>query len=257
MNKIIIGSTAMKHHFSDFHREPKDLDYAVLDASKFKSSKEVEYLENPILFKYTSDQYLSPDMLLTLKVSHLFWDINWDKHMFDIQFLFKKGCKIQMNLFNDLLAYWKETKEKVYRSNLAMTKEDFFTNAINYDENEHDDLHLILNPVPMYTRLLADGAEVELDERKFHPMSFEDKCAVVFEETAVMAFERFKKTNYNVAYTKMLKKCIMQHFPIYIALFAIENYIELHKPKFNFIKYINDGFQKNKRSSEELGLLKA
>lgn len=243
MNKIIIGSTAMRFHFPDFNREPKDLDYAVQDSTQYKSSRETEYLENPVLFNYTSDEYLSPDMLLTLKMSHLFWDINWDKHMFDIQFLLKKGCKIQMDLFNDLLAYWKETKEQVRRSNLAMTKEDFFTNAINYNESEHDELHLILNPIPMYTRLLADGEEVMLDEAKFHVLSHEDKCAVVFEETAVMAYERYRKMNYNVAFIRMLKKCIMQHFPIYIALFAIENYIELHKPKYNFIQKISDGLK--------------
>lgn len=243
MNKIIIGSTAIRHHFPDFNREPKDLDYAVLNPKEFKQSREIEYLENPVLFKYTSDEYLSPDMLLTLKMSHLFWDINWDKHMFDVQFLLKKGCKMQMDLFEDLLIYWKLTKENVRRSNLAMTKEDFFSNAINYDENEHDHLHTILNPIPMYTRLLADGAEVQLDESKFHVMSHEDKCLVVFEETAVMAYERYKSTNHNIAFIRMFKKCIMQHFPIYIALFAIENYIELHKPKYNFIQTINDGLK--------------
>lgn len=252
MNKIIIGSTAMKYHFSDFNRVPKDLDYAVLNSKEFKQSREIEYLENPILFKYTNEEYIPPNMLLTLKISHLFWDINWDKHLWDIQFLLKKGCIIQMDLFNDLLQYWKDTKEKVRRSDLMMSKEDFFSNAINYDEHEHDHLHTLLNPIPMYTRILADGAEVELDESKFIKLSHEDKCAVVFEETAVMAYERYKKSNYNVAFIRMLKKCIMQHFPIYIAIFAIENYIELHKPKYNFIETITNGLKQNQRSTQEL-----
>ena len=91
---LIIGSTAMRHHFPDFNRSPKDLDIAVEDSSSFTSTKGVEYLGNPILFKYVPEgqEYIDPNMLLSLKMSHLFFDINWAKHMWDVQFLLNKGC---------------------------------------------------------------------------------------------------------------------------------------------------------------------
>ena len=93
----------------------------------------------------------------------------------------------------------------------------------------------------MYTMLLAEGKEVELDENKFYPMTHRQKCAVVYEETMVMAYERYKKLGYLRAYSRMLKKFIREHAPMYVALFAIENYVELHKPRFNFIETIEKG----------------
>ena len=50
---------------------------------------------------------------------------------------------------------------------LKCLKRDFFNN-VNYDEMEHDDLHKIINPVPIYTKVLKDNCEVELDENKFY-----------------------------------------------------------------------------------------
>jgi hypothetical protein len=249
---VTIGSTAIKHWYSDFKREPKDIDYAVEDSRKYKSSPQIEYLENPILYlekyrKYWVEAdgrtYLNPEALLTLKMSHLFWDINWAKHMFDTQFLLGKGLKYDEELFFDLVEFWKEYHPKVRRSNLVMSKEEFFTNAINYNEHEHDFLHTLINPTPMYTRLLKDGAEVELDENKFHMLSFEERMEVVREEVYIMAYERFKNLHYIMAFKKMLDKFIRSHAPVYMAIFAIENYIKLLKPKFNYIKQIEDGLQ--------------
>ena len=103
MRKVIIGSTAIKHHFPHFPREPKDLDIAV-GFPKEKSRKGIEYLENPLLFKWVSEgeEYLTPNMLLNLKMSHLFFDINWDKHMWDVQFLLKEGYKWDMVIVEEL-----------------------------------------------------------------------------------------------------------------------------------------------------------
>lgn len=240
---LIIGSTAIKYHYPEFSREPKDRDYIVEDASKFQRTKEVEFLENPILFKMQPNGIVDMNTLLSLKISHMFWDLNWEKHMFDIQFLLKKGHTYNMDLVNEFRAYWEETKPKIRRSMLATSKEDFFANAVNEDTDEHDHLHTLINPVPMYTRLLKDGCEVELDESKWANLSFEDKCAVVFEETAVMAWERYKDINYRIAYKRQLKDNIIKHFPQYIAIFAIENYIKVEKPIFNYKTKIDNGLQ--------------
>lgn len=242
---ILIGSKAIQYHYHDFKRNPKDIDYAVLN--KKKSEKGIEYLVNPIIYKYESDREVaSAIMLTTLKASHLCWDINWEKHMFDLQFLLSKGNKIDKDIFIELYNYWNQTHVKNKRSDLKMSKEDFFDNAINYSENQHDDLHKILNPIPIYTLVLADGKEVELDELKFHNLTYEQKLDFVREEVMVMAYERYSNLDYRVAYSKMLKKFIISHAPLFSLIFILENYIKLHKPIINYLKKIKDGLQETK-----------
>jgi hypothetical protein len=245
---ILIGSSAIKHLFPDFNREPKDIDYIVNIDSKLKSENGIEYLQNPIIYnKYKpfTNTVISKDDLVTLKASHLFWNINWQKHMFDLQFLLNKGCKIDSILFNNLYDYWQTFHGKNKRSDLKMTKEDFFTNKINYDTAQHDDLHLIINPTPIYSTILEDGKEVELSEEKYNQLTHEQKIELIREEVMVMAYERFKDLDYKIAYSRMLKKFIISHAPKFTMIFILENYIELHKPKFNYIKKIEDGINKH------------
>jgi hypothetical protein len=245
---VTIGSTAIKHYFPDFPREPKDLDIAVKDTEYLEKLPGVEYLENKVIYKYQTDGFLKPELMISLKASHMFWDNNWDKHLFDIQFLFKKGYSIDVELVEELVPYWEEILPKVRRSRLEMNKESFFTNAVNEDTDEHDYLHTLINPVPMYTRLLKDNCEVELDPKKWEDLTFDEKCDVVFEETAVMSYERYKDLHYAVGYRKQLKDNIIKHFPRYIALFAIENYPILEKPKYDYItkiKGLKNGIRNN------------
>lgn len=254
---LIIGSTAIQHYFPEFKREPKDLDIAVkdkedkelwkayIDESPLLKGVRVELLENPVIFKYQDEGYLKPDLLLTLKMSHMFWDNMWDKHMFDIQFLLKKGARYDLGILNELRELWNNILPKVRRSVLAQSKEDFFSNAVNEDTDEHDILHTFINPIPMYTLLLKDGSEVELDENKWNAMSFEQKLEVVREETYVMAWERYKDIDYRLAFKVQLKQNIQKHFPQYIAIFAIENYIQLEKPTIKYRDIINNKLKEN------------
>ena len=167
---LIIGSTAIKNYFPDFNRTPKDLDYAVEDSTEFRNANGVEYLSNPIILKHQKEGFLSPDLMLSLKISHLFHDINWYKHIYDVQFLLSKGIKYNKELINELIPFWNSTHKKIRKSNLMLTKKDFFDNAVNEDTEQHDFLHTLINPIPMYTLLLKDDAEVELDESKWHNM---------------------------------------------------------------------------------------
>lgn len=236
--ELIIGSTAIKHYFPEFKRVPKDIDVAVLSARKREGEK--EFLVNPVILKYQSEGFLSPTLMLSLKMSHMFYEFNWEKHMFDIQFLLGKGFKYDEKLIQELRALWEDILPKVRRSNLKSQKEDFFTNSINQDPHQHDFLHTLINPIPMYTLLLKKGCEVELDRGNWDRMSFEDREKVVREETTVMAAERYKTLPSKQAYIKQLKSCIMKHFPEYISLWAIENYIPLHIYKGNGIETIKN-----------------
>ena len=241
--ELIIGSTAIRHYFPDFNRNPKDIDVAVLKDKPREGNK--EFLVNPVILKYQESGYLEPNLLLSLKISHLFWDINWDKHLYDVQFLLAKGRKYDLEIIQELRTFWDSYLPKVRRSRLEMNKEDFFTNNVNEDVEQHDYLHTLLADIPAYTKLLKEGCEVELDENKWRALSFEEKCDVVFEETAVMAFERYKAIDYRVAYKRQLKDNIIKHFPFYIAIWSIENYKNLEKPKFNFKIKIENELQIN------------
>ena len=243
---IIIGSTAIKHHFKDFPREPNDLDYIVRSKRGLERVDKVEYLFNPILSDYKNDKredkiYLSPDELLTLKMSHICYDINWDKHMFDIQFLIDKGASKIEDLYLDLIEYWKENHPTNRRSDLSLDKEEFFNNNVNNNsEYEHDFIHTLINPVPMYTRVLMEGKSVNLDETKFKALTHDEKLLFIKEEVFVMAWERFKNTPYPHAYAKMLKKFIQKHVPLFALDFSVYNYKELIKLPYNYIEDINN-----------------
>lgn len=253
---ILIGSKAIRHYFPEFPREPKDKDYIIYEYQKFDEFPEVnqpsdgtriEYLKNKVIsdrYKGTGKDIIDLNDLCTLKASHLMWNINWEKHNWDLQFLLKQGCKINHKLFYELYEFWNVYHSKNKRSDLKMSKEEFFTNAINYDEAEHDYLHTLINPVPTYTKVLKDGCEVELDETKFHNLSYDDKLEFVRQEVYVMSYERYKHLNYREAYGRMLKKFILSHCPIWALIFLLENYVTLHKAPYNFMEKINEGLMK-------------
>lgn len=227
MIKTIIGSTAIKHWFSDFNRIPKDLDYAVDEEYKGEKIHGIEYLYNPHL--NFNEAYASPETLLSIKISHLFWDTNWDKHMWDVQFLLDKGIKSNYDLIDKLISFWEDYLPKIRRSILEMSKEDFFNNSVNKDE--HDNLHKQLVEIPAYTKILKDGCEVELDFDKWNNLSEQEKRDVVNEETYVMAFERYNgKLNIVRGFRRQLKDNIMKHFPKPIAFYAIENFKSFQNP---------------------------
>lgn len=236
----IIGSTAIKHYYNDFNREPKDLDLCVRNKYDLRSNKDVEFLVNPVLLNYVNGVFPTENQLLTLKVSHILYDINWSKHMFDIQFLLDKGCEIDIVLLKDLRIYWSNNLPYIRRSELNQDKDQFFNNDVNKKSDyDHDLIHTLLNESPIYKKCLKDGEEVDLDPNKFFNLNHEDKLLFVKEEVMVMAWERFKTKKYYIAYQEMLNKFIREHIPLFALEFAIKNYKELVKIPFDYITKIN------------------
>jgi hypothetical protein len=212
----------------------------------------VEYLQNDVIFysqnKYVKNGYLLPNSLYTLYASHLICrEINWEKHMWRLQFLRNKGCILNTDLFYTLYKQWGEMFGKNKRSNLAMTAEEFFDNALKFPV-EHDELHKILiqhsyfegQLVPTYEFIIKDGAEVEVCEEKFNMLNYRQKCNLVYEEVMNMAIERWPNDDYRYSYSKMLKKFILGHCPLWEGIFILENYVTLHKAPFNFKKHFEN-----------------
>tara|TARA_R110000796_G_scaffold159388_3_gene276170 strand:- start:2557 stop:3333 length:777 start_codon:yes stop_codon:yes gene_type:complete len=250
MKQVLIGSKAIKFWFETFPREPNDTDYAVLEKRDRDGS--IEYLYNPVLVEYCNsdrkqfivDNALIPsiDTLLTLKASHLFWDIKWEKHLFDACYLIKKGAKINKELFYDLVKFWEKLHGPRKNSDLTLDADAFFDNAINGKNGlDHDHLHTLIKEVPTYTKILKGETSVEPCEDLFNNLSYDLKKSLFEEEVMVMAYERFRKIGYRHAFTKMLKKFIMNHAPLWGVPFIIENYLELEKPSINYYKTIENG----------------
>lgn len=247
---MIVGSTAIKYWFPDFPREPKDIDIVGDYQLVIPTEKRVERLENPILLEcYTgASKYLPPNLLYTLKISHSFWDLengSWSKHMWDIQWLKEKGCKFIPELFYKLYDYWKTIHGENKRSNLEMSAEDFFDNAVTFPV-EHDYLHelLVTHPYfkgeqPTYKKILKDGKEVEVSEEKFNLLTEVEKFNLVTEEVMVMALERYGDMYYKRAFGRMLKKFILSHAPLWEAVWIIQHHKELLSDiPFDYITYL-------------------
>lgn len=250
MTILVIGSRAMKHHFPDFKREPKDLD---IISPLSKAALEDIYPNVHIdlfwddrmagLFK-GSRGWATVNELYTLKVSHAFWDINgtWNKHMADILFLQSKGAEFDRTLYDALLPIWKEQHGKK-RTSLAKNKMDFFGDAVvrKYD---HDSLHdsVAYSDEPMYTRILKDGSEVMVDNDKFWAMSLDDKYKTIREEVYATALERWViPTDYTIsprlAYAHAMKKSLTSLFKGEWALFIVLNYTQLWQPDMNYVAH--------------------
>ena len=240
---LLIGSRAIKHWFPDFPREPNDTDYAVLETPKWTPSEEmvgkIEYLINPIIGGMKG--VALPDVLYTLKMSHMFWNIAHEKHSWDMVWLQKKGAKLDKELFFKLYEYFNEPHGANKRSDLKMSSADFFTNALEcpYD---HDVLHTFLQDPPTYTKVLV--GEVEVSEEKFNSLSFEDKCNLVYEEIELMSWERWSNLDYRKAYGRMFKKFIISHAPIWEAIFILENFVKLSRFRRNHFEILNNSIKK-------------
>jgi len=259
--KFLIGSRAIKSIFPDFTREPKDFDFLVEKKlpTEHIDNTIYEYHENPVLFKYITEnikQGVSADVLYTLKVSHIFWDIFWSKHMYDIVFLQEHGAKLIRPLFDELYAYWNDFHGENKRSVLDMASKDFFNNALTtYD---HDVLHTYINTTPLYLKVLKDGADVDVSEEKFNKLTFDEKLDLAREEIYVMAFERLYNRDYRVAYNWMLRKFIINHAPMWEALFIIQNYRIMQRCKINYVELIESkidekGYLKTKNKNKKNG----
>lgn len=92
MKLLIYGSCALKYWYTE-SRIPSDVDI-ISPNHDWISAFEYVFDNNK------HDQYVDPDFLYTIKVSHAAWDINWDKTLKDISFLKSKGCKLDETFYN-------------------------------------------------------------------------------------------------------------------------------------------------------------
>jgi hypothetical protein len=251
---VKVGSTALKERNLNLKRTPKDVDF-FSDSHKHSlpsliEGKHVEVFVHSNLSKYEwSGSTASLDELYTIKISHIFWDLNnktWDKHFHDILFFqFRTEAKFIPELYELLYSIW-ENKYGRKRANLNQSPKDFFNNKIARIY-EHDSIHrsVAYYEMPLFNKILRDGYEVAVDKQKFDALLLTDRFKLVREEVYATALERqIFPSNGQIssgeAYLWALKKTITSFskgwFPLFIAL----NLKSLYKPDIDFIKRSKD-----------------
>lgn len=250
--KIIVGSTAARYHGARFDRKTdidiwsdgtKD-DITVPDAAKLDWS----FMPTEVLQRFSVDSlesgHATLDDLMTIKMSHLPFDIFWRKHLNDYLVLkIKYNCKKNEELFKSLRDYWKNFHTK---SNLSLykTKDEFFDDYVT-KKIDHDELHrLIAHPLrPVYESCLKDGHEVAIDKNKFDELSFSSKIRMFREEVTVIACERWLLNEkcditFNQAYRRALHKTVTALTKGWASEFMVEHIEHFLSPCKDDIKHV-------------------
>ena len=226
---LIYGSTAIQHWFpATYLKTPKDLDIISRDASLKKPGVEVYWTDAfRYLTRYNKDkQYVDPDLLYTIKVSHAAWDINWVKHTMDIQFLRMMGCKLVPEFYFMLIEDW----TKIHGAkNLDFNKphKELFMDSVNRKYG-HDELHeaLKMNDTPMYKMILKEQDKALCDYELFKALSSRKKLELAMEEVVVVAYERYvipQKMPLKYAINKALQDLVTRMTKGWFNLYLIEN----------------------------------
>lgn len=239
MSKTLIGSRALRYHFPD-SREPNDWDYITNEplVSVTHGDLRVEYHNTG----HPGHQWIleqgpiaSPQILLTIKMSHAFWDVHWAKTMNDIKFLQHKGVKYIPELFELLHDLWTQL-HGTKKAKLTMSNEDFFVDNVSRIY-VHDELHkaVAYYDKPLYTRIKVDQDKAHCSYELFKRLNYADQLKLCREEIYVTALERFliptkfgegKYSSYIFACKKLLTSMSKGWFPKFI----VENWLQLYKP---------------------------
>ena len=197
--EIVVGSSAL-NVFGLTWRKAQDLDvWGTATTKTFPEGVRGDYQYMP---KYIMDcldrekicdtLYATPDMIYTIKLSHLGWDIFWTKHKRDCLLLEKYGARLDWQVYNILVSFWGEKHGNKDFLSLNKNKEDFFTDKVEYIY-DHDYIHeLVAYPNrPVYEQCLKEGQQVYIDKNKFFAMPFEKQIRMFREEMAAIALERW------------------------------------------------------------------
>ena len=241
MPTLITGSTAIRHWFPDFPREPKDRDMwsDMVHMPRIDRVEDILWDERLMQLFSGTDRYChrfaTPDEILTIKISHSPWELNngsWRKHMHDIVWLQDHGAKEIPGWVDVLYPIW----EDLHGSKKVQLNQEsgaFFTDAVTriYD---HDSLHDTVSHFnrPLWMEVLKDGQSVAMDMAKVWALPFEQQIMLFREEVYATALERWlvpawdKGTTFSptMAYLWALRKTITSLTKGKSSLFMIRNY---------------------------------
>ena len=205
--------------------------------------------------------YASPEVLFSLKKSHIHFPIKFNKHINDYCFLydfFKGEDKLsQITKIN-----YKETEERIGKlktPSLNKSLDKFFGQSDKYFKSYfiHDHIHIAMAHYdkPLYERMQYDLTLAKCEKVLWEKFTFEEKCKCVLEEVYVIALERkmipmmFGKAEY-ISAEEAMKWSLMRVCTTlcsgWFREFATNNYfriLEYSNPKYVelFLKKYDDG----------------
>ncbi len=244
--RIVVGSSAIRHHFPEF-REPKDLDCFSNEPEATAGAEDSYFHPKMLQHWWKGDsRYATPDELMTIKLSHSFWELpngSWNKHMADLMFLKGKGCQVIEPLCKLLYEIWLE-KHGSKKMDLSKEAEDFFADAVKR-KYDHDSLHYSVAYTPgkpLYEKFLKDGHSVDMDMQKVWAAPFQEQVALFREEVYATALERIViPRNYKVsagfAYHWALRRTITSLTRGKSARFIAENYDLFHRSDHDYVAH--------------------
>ena len=246
--KVLVGSNAARLWIPEF-RIGKDIDWwstEVVDGENFDTcvipQNILKLMEEGSLIGGVA----TLNDLLTIKLSHLPYDILWKKHLNDYLVFKKHGAQINQALYVALQQHWENVHGNKSFLSLYRTKDNFFDDYVE-KEQEHDYLHeLVAYPdKPVYSRCLQEGQEVMIDWDKFLAMPFEQQVKMFREEINVIATERWLlptkdsgKITFREAYSKSLHKTVTALTKGKASRFLCENIEEFIRPNRKEVEYM-------------------
>lgn len=246
--RVLVGSDAARFWIPDF-RLSKDIDWwstEPFEGENFDISVMTPEILSSMEHRSVFGGVASLNDLLTIKLSHLSYDIQWKKHLNDYLVFKKHGARINQDLYVALQQHWRDVHGNKSFLSLYRTKDSFFDDYVK-KEHEHDYLHqLIAHPnKPVYTECLEDGQEVMVDWDKFLSMSSEQQVKMFREEINVIATERWLiptrcsgKITFREAYSKSLHKTVTALTKGRASRFLCENIEEFIRPNRKEVEYM-------------------
>jgi hypothetical protein len=234
--KLIIGSVALRHWFEDA-RDPKDIDILTpceVTASIAGIVETQWHDEGEFLIGKSKDPiFADPDLLYSIKVSHAHWDVKWQKTMFDIEFLRRKGAKLDLEVYTRLLPIWEQVhgKKKVNMNQMMTT---FFKDTVKR-EYDHEQLHELVKFTdrPMHERIRPNLSNAWCSEDMWNNLGAKYREFCALEEIMATAIERNRLT-LDSTRVDVIRAMHRAHFQLctsmtkgWFARFLIENKFEL------------------------------
>lgn len=242
MLPYIIGSRAMQRIGVLPDDYPvKDFDILVPESFGWQSNSDRDVVSLPDDLYALLDDYLWEDQVLcldaqyTLRLSHMAWDIKWEKHKRYALMLYRAGASVIPELYGKLKTHWESVNGSKDFLSLKQDKKEFFNDHVDYIY-DHDYLHeLVAYPrEPMYRRCLKGGEQVLIDKGKFDRLPFQQQLQMFREEITVICAERWmipKGYSFNQAWNWALKKTVTSLTKGWAADFIIHNLWHFERPR--------------------------
>jgi hypothetical protein len=194
----------------------------------------------------------SPEILFLLKRSHICFNVHWKKNIHDYLFLKSKVdmTSLPKEWWDAYNMRFEEVKARLnYKElNFDQTNSDFFKKSERAVKRflPHDNIHYAtcFLDKPLFMTVKDDLSKAIMSEEKVNALSHNMKIKLIQEETIALSIERYilpavrRNEQYNAreAYTNTACRMVYNYLPMFLRLFAADNFMEILDLKINYVK---------------------